>query len=119
VEMTLTKTDLDIAGRYVSSLAPAPLQPLFDKIVSEYEQTVAEVLAITRERELLDAQPVLQRTLRVRDRYLEPLHHLQVSLLSRYRAGRAGRGQGAGAVDLERALLTTVNGIAAGMRNTG
>ncbi len=112
VEMMLTKTDLTIAGRYVAELVPPPLHPLFEKIVSEYEQTVAEILTITGGSRLLQSQPVLARTLEVRDRYLEPLHHLQVSLLARYRAGSRDP-------QLERALLTTVNGIAAGMRNTG
>jgi phosphoenolpyruvate carboxylase len=112
VEMMLTKTDLSIAGRYVSELVPHSLHPLFEQIVSEYERTVAEVLAVTGASRLLEGQPVLSRTLRVRDKYLEPLHHLQISLLSRYRAGAQDP-------QLERALLTTVNGIAAGMRNTG
>src|SRR2546421_609247 len=63
-----------------------------------------------------------RRTLAVRDTYLEPLHHLQVALLAQYRAGRNAPGSARpGVTDptLERALLTTVNGIAAGMRNTG
>ena len=112
VEMMQTKTDLGIARRYVSELVPESLQPLFGRIEAEYERTVSEVLAVTGASRLLENQPVLARTLEVRDKYLEPLHHLQISLLSRYRAG---------AQDplLERALLTTVNGIAAGMRNTG
>ncbi len=114
VGMMLAKTDLAIARRYVTELADQSLHPLFDEIVAEYDRTVAEVLAITGEARLLDAQPVLQRTLAVRDTYLEPLHHLQVSLLGRYR--RAGADPDP---QLERALLTTVNGIAAGMRNTG
>ncbi|MGH3716118.1 MAG: phosphoenolpyruvate carboxylase, partial [Micromonosporaceae bacterium] len=112
VEMMLTKTNLDIARRYVQALVPASLHPLFDKIAGEYERTVAEVLAVTGDSRLLERQPVLARTLAVRDRYLEPLHHLQVSLLAQYR-------RGARDPQLERALLTTVNGIAAGMRNTG
>ncbi|HEX6077145.1 MAG TPA: phosphoenolpyruvate carboxylase [Micromonosporaceae bacterium] len=112
VEMMLSKTDLGIARRYVSELVPEPLRPLFEGIVSEYERTVAEVLAVTGASRLLEDQPVLARTLAVRDKYLEPLHHLQISLLSRYRAGARDP-------QLERALLTTVNGIAAGMRNTG
>jgi phosphoenolpyruvate carboxylase len=112
VEMMLTKTDLDIAGRYVETLVPAPLHPIFERIRQEYALTVREVLAITGESALLDASPVLQRTLAVRDTYLEPLHHLQVALLRRYR-------ESGGDSTLERALLTTVNGIAAGMRNTG
>jgi len=64
---------------------------------------------------------VLQRTLAVRDTYLEPLHHLQVALLRQYRETRTpGRTVSRdGDPTLERALLTTVNGIAAGMRNTG
>jgi phosphoenolpyruvate carboxylase len=112
VEMMLTKTDLGIARRYVDSLVPEPLRSIFARIEEEYERTVREVLAVTGSRKLLDAAPVLRRTLAVRDTYLEPLHHLQVALLRRYRDAGADP-------TLERALLTTVNGIAAGMRNTG
>ncbi|MEV0727859.1 phosphoenolpyruvate carboxylase [Polymorphospora sp. NPDC050346] len=129
VEMMLTKTDLSIARRYVETLVPEPLQPIFATIEQEYEQTRREVLAITGAPDLLENSPVLQRTLAVRDTYLEPLHHLQVALLRQYRdSGAAGRavatapGARRGPDDgtaLERALLTTVNGIAAGMRNTG
>jgi len=134
VEMMLAKTDLTIARRYVDTLAPEPLRPILATIEAEHERTVRELLAVTGEPVLLSGNPVLRRTLQVRDRYLEPLHHLQVALLRRYResgasphapgAGRPGgaaRRSGPVAADpaLERALLTTVNGIAAGMRNTG
>jgi phosphoenolpyruvate carboxylase len=129
VEMMLTKTDLGIARRYVQTLVPEPLRRIFADIEEEYARTVREVLAVTGSRELLEANPVLRRTLAVRDTYLEPLHHLQVALLQRYRvSGAAGRvvATASGArrtpsadPTLERALLTTVNGIAAGMRNTG
>ncbi|MBO4208500.1 phosphoenolpyruvate carboxylase [Micromonospora echinofusca] len=129
VEMMLTKTDLGIARRYVETLVPKKLHPIFDLICEEYDRTKQEVLAITNSPALLENSPVLQRTLAVRDTYLEPLHHLQVALLRQYRdsgaAGRAvatapgaRRAPGDGTA-LERALLTTVNGIAAGMRNTG
>ena len=114
--MMLTKADLDIASRYVGLVRPG-LRPIFERIRDEYARTVHEVLDITGESALLEHQPVLRRTLAVRDSYLQPLHHLQVSLLARYRTAKAGR-SGADPA-LERALLTTVNGIAAGMRNTG
>ncbi|SDD30345.1 phosphoenolpyruvate carboxylase [Glycomyces harbinensis] len=117
VEMTLAKTDLSIAEQYVSTLVPSGLQPIFDVIRAEHESTVAQVLALTGGEKLLDANPQLSRTLEVRDRYLAPLHHLQISLLKRYRS----EGGADGDVDpqLKRALLITVNGIAAGLRNTG
>ncbi|MGE5827961.1 MAG: phosphoenolpyruvate carboxylase [Micromonosporaceae bacterium] len=113
VEMTLAKTDLAIAERYVRALVPASLWPVFEKVQQEYARSVAEVSAITGGPTLLASQPTLARTLAVRDTYLEPLHHLQVTLLAQHRAAVAT------SPHLERALLITMNGIAAGLRNTG
>src|SRR5215216_2721195 len=117
VAMTLVKSDMELAGHYVRSLAPTSLHRLYETIRAEHDLTVREVLRVTGEDELLGPNPVLQRTLRVRDAYLAPLHYLQVALMSRWRAERQ-----AGAdphPDVARALLLTVNGIAAGLRNTG
>jgi phosphoenolpyruvate carboxylase len=117
VAMTLVKTDLDLAGHYVERLVPRELHHLFGAIRDEHDLTVAEILRITGRDALLAANPILERTLEVRDAYLAPLHLLQVTLTQRWRADRdAGRHPDPA---VARALLLTVNGIAAGLRNTG
>ncbi|GLL11875.1 phosphoenolpyruvate carboxylase [Pseudonocardia halophobica] len=117
VEMTLAKTDLRIASYYVSTLVEPGQQGLFELIRAEHGRTLREVLALTGDPVLLDRHPVLRNTLAVRNGYLEPLHHLQVELLDQRR--RRGGADGGDDADLERALLLTINGIAAGMKNTG
>ena len=117
VEMTLVKTDLSIARRYVESLVPEELHHFFAAIEAEHRRTVEQLLWVTGQDALLQGAPVLRRTLSVRDSYLAPIHDLQLSLLRRTRAAQRA-GQQAGP-DLQRALLLTINGIAAGLRNTG
>jgi phosphoenolpyruvate carboxylase len=117
VEMTLVKTDLELAGHYVRTLVPEHLHHLYDAIRAEHDLTVTEILRVTGQDALLSANPLLERTLRVRDAYLAPLHLLQVALTARWRADLdAGRHPDPA---VARALLLTVNGIAAGLRNTG
>ena len=116
VEMTLTKTDLAIARHYVERLVDPSLHHLFDTVVDEYHRTADEIRAITGAA-LLAEKPTLRRTLAVRDAYLDPLNVLQVEMLHRSRSGST-EGQPADE-ELQRGLLLTINGIAAGMRNTG
>ncbi len=114
VEMTLAKTDLVTAKRYVETLVPKELHHFLDTITEEFELTVKEILTLNGKTTLLSDQPILARTLQVRDAYLSPLHLLQVNLLHRVRTA----GESSDAM-LIRALLLTINGVAAGLRNTG
>jgi phosphoenolpyruvate carboxylase len=112
VEMVLAKADLGIASSY-SPLAPAGVRGVHDDIVAEFERTVSHILAIRRSSTLLENELTLQRSIRLRNPYVDPMNILQVDLLARWRD--ADRPEG----PLFSALLATVNGIARGLQNTG
>ena len=134
VEMTLSKVDLDLARHYVTSLGSAENHDAFEQIYAtvaeEYARTKGLVLAITGQERLLDADPALQLSVDLRNRTIVPLGFLQVALLRRLRdqnrqppmsesPSSDGDGRTYSRSELLRGALLTINGIAAGMRNTG
>ncbi|MBE9010304.1 phosphoenolpyruvate carboxylase, partial [Pseudanabaenaceae cyanobacterium LEGE 13415] len=128
VEMTLSKVDLQIAGHYVDELTQPEdrerFAPVFEQIRNEYLLTRDLVLKITGHNRLLDGDPELQRSVQLRNGTIVPLGFLQVSLLKRLRQHKTLAASGVvrsrySKGELLRGALLTINGIAAGMRNTG
>ncbi len=113
MDMVLSKTDLGIASRYAALVNdPALREMIFSRITTEHASTISNLLSITGSTRLLQNNPLLARSIRNRFPYLDPLNHIQVELLNRYRSGdRAER--------IRRGIHLTINGIAAGLRNSG
>jgi phosphoenolpyruvate carboxylase len=113
MEMVLAKVDLAIASRYAGLVTdPALRDAIFQRIRAEHDTTVAALLRIMGTNELLAGNPELASSIRYRFPYLDPLNHIQIELLRRYRAGdRDERSR--------RGIHLTINGIAAGLRNSG
>ena len=99
----------------MTNLVDPAIHHILDDVATEHALTLQRVSEITGG-DLLDDLPILRRTLNVRDIYLDPINILQVDLLARSRAGVAHPAEEA---RLQRALLLTINGVAAGLRNTG
>lgn len=112
VEMVLAKADMSVAARYLDLVKPE-LRHFFTTIRDEFERTVALVLELKQTDVLLDRDSVLQRTIRLRNPYVDPMSSMQIDLLRRWRA------TGCRDDELLDALLLTVNGIAHGLQNTG
>jgi len=118
VEMALAKADFSIARLYASLVEDEGLRDrVFSTLHAEFELTRRMVLAITRQSALLENNRVLERSIRLRNPYVDPMSLIQVELLRRKRAATAA-GQPASA-ELDRAITATINGISAGLRNTG
>ena len=113
MDMVLSKCDFGIASRYAELVVDEGRRMhIFGRIQAEWQLTVRHLLAITGQRELLETNPALARSFRNRSPYIDPLNHLQVTLLRRLRAGEDDE-------VIRRAIMLTINGIAAGLRNSG
>jgi phosphoenolpyruvate carboxylase len=113
VEIGMAKADLTIAHRYAALVTDKGVRErVFGMIVEEFERTRRMILRVTGQKELLSGNPVLARSIRLRNPYVDPLSLIQVALLQRNHAGDESE-------DLNYALAATINGIAAGLRNTG
>jgi phosphoenolpyruvate carboxylase len=111
LEMSLAKTSMEIAERYLELVPGAGLaEQVFDAIRAEHDRAVARVLEIVEARDLLDRHPVLQQSVRLRNPYVDPMNAIQVELLKRWRGGDEAA---------LRPLLRSIAGIAAALRNTG
>ncbi|WP_295503603.1 phosphoenolpyruvate carboxylase [Limnohabitans sp. Rim8] len=113
MDMVLAKSDLALASRYAELVEDARLRKrIFAAIEAEWHRTADALTQITGEKNRLASNPALDRSIRHRFPYIDPLHHLQVELIRRYRAGLADE-------RVQRGIHISINGIAAGLRNTG
>jgi len=114
LDMVLAKTDMGIAYRYAGLVTDRKLrESIFARIQHEHDETRKAFFLITGAKVLLESNPSLARSLRNRIPYIDPVNHLQVDLLRRLRAARGDTSE------LRRAIHLTINGVAAGLRNSG
>ena len=112
LDMVLAKTDLGIAARYAELAGPALRDAVYPRIEAEWTRTREQLFAITGASDFLADNPTLARSIRNRFAYLDPLNHIQLALLRRYRAGDSDE-------RTVRAIHLTINGISAALRNSG
>jgi phosphoenolpyruvate carboxylase len=118
VESSLVKADMDITALYIELVPDRSLaEKLFGEIRAEYERTCKAVLTISGHRELMDSDPITKESVRLRNPYVDPLNYIQVEMLRRLRA--LPNPQSPEAQPLREIIVLTINGIAAGLRNTG
>jgi phosphoenolpyruvate carboxylase len=115
VQMGLAKADIAIAALYAQLTDAATRTLIYDDLAAEFDLTVRAVLEIAQTPELLEKEQVLRRSIKVRNPYVDPLNYIQVALLQRLTETQ----DGATAQQLRAAVLLSVNGIAAGLQNTG
>jgi len=115
-ELSLAKTDLAIARTYAAQVKSEIVrEKIFGLIEQEYQRTITAILKISGRARLLENQPVLAQSIQLRNPYIDPMHHLQIRFLARWRkANEKQRTE-----PLRRVLALTVNGIAFGMKSTG
>jgi phosphoenolpyruvate carboxylase len=114
LDMVLAKSDMGIASRYAGLVTDRKLRvEIFERIRREHQQTLKAFFLISGGKTLLQNNPALASSLRNRGPYIDPLNHLQVDLLRRLRAGKGDSDE------LRRAVHLTINGVAAGLRNSG
>jgi len=113
MDMVMAKSDLALASRYAELVSDVRLRKrIFGAIEAEWHATAQALSTITGDKHRLANNAALQRSMRHRFPYIDPLHHLQVELVRRYRAGQADE-------RVQRGIHISINGIAAGLRNTG
>jgi phosphoenolpyruvate carboxylase len=113
MDMALAKSDLALGARYGELVADARLRKrIFSAIEAEWQKTVSALALITGDKQRLANNPGLARSIRHRFPYIDPLHHLQIELVRRYREGQTDE-------RVQRGIHIAINGIAAGLRNTG
>lgn len=119
MDMVLGKSDLAVASRYAELVTDTELrETIFGRIKSEWHRTRDAVLTITGQSRLLEGNPALERSIATRFPYIDPLNHLQVDLLRRLRQAKA-EGTNEPSERIERGIHLTINGISAGLRNSG
>ncbi|MGK0336774.1 MAG: phosphoenolpyruvate carboxylase [Candidatus Azotimanducaceae bacterium] len=114
LEMVLSKVDVDIASHYDTALVDEALRPIGESFHERILQLIQNILSLTDQDELLAHQPSIKRSLELRNPYTDPLHFLQIELMSRCRRDAPGLHP-----NVDKALMVTIAGIAASMRNTG
>ena len=112
IEMTLSKSDLKIAKRYVDELLDEDALEIYEKILKESRLALISIKHIKKIDELLDDNKILKNTLNIRNSYLDPLSLIQITLMRKMKKGNLNTIE-------NNSLLLSINGLAAGLRNTG